>query len=76
MLYLDSLVPSTRYNDGVAVRGGEPYAGHPVRVTILLDCVFALGKCVPQLKIYHNYRICPLVIHHIVTYKMYMYGET
>jgi hypothetical protein len=35
--YLDILVPTSRDNDGVVVVRGEPHAGHPVRVTILLQ---------------------------------------
>ena len=47
--YLDVLVPAARDNDGVLVVGGEPHAGHPVTVTLLLDGVLALGKGVPEL---------------------------
>jgi len=46
---LDHLVPSAGDDDWVLVVGGEPDAGHPVVVGILLDGVLALGKGVPQL---------------------------
>ena len=48
--HLDVLVPPSRHDDWVLVVGGEPDAGDPVLVTILLDCVLALGKGVPQLE--------------------------
>lgn len=71
MHYLDSLVPSTWYNDGVTVGGREPYAGHPVRVTILLDCVFALGKCIPQLKM-KPIIMCTCIVYYMVITKCSM----
>lgn len=47
--YLDGLVPATRYNDGLSDIGGEPHAGNPVRVAILLNGEFALSQSVPEL---------------------------
>jgi len=46
---LDHLVPSAGNDDWVLVVGGEPDAGHPIVVGILLDGVLALGEGVPQL---------------------------
>ena len=46
---LDVLVPPGRHDDGVLVVGGEPDAGHPIVVAILLNGVLALGQRVPQL---------------------------
>ena len=45
----DVFVPASRNDDGVLVVGREPHAGDPVLVAILLDCVLALGKGVPEL---------------------------
>ncbi len=47
--YLDIFVPSTRHDDGVGVVGRESHTGDPVRVTLILNSVLALGKGVPQL---------------------------
>ena len=48
--HLDVLVPPGGDDDRVLVVGLEPDAGDPVLVAILLDCVLALGKGVPQLE--------------------------
>ena len=48
--HLDVLVPPSGDDDWVLVVGGEPDAGDPVLVAILLDGVLALGKGVPQLR--------------------------
>ena len=47
--HLDVLVPPRGDDDWVLVVGGEPDAGDPVLVPILLDRILALGKGVPQL---------------------------
>ena len=48
--HLDVLVPPSGDDDWVLVVGGEPDAGDPVLVAVLLDRVLALGKGVPQLR--------------------------
>ena len=47
--HLDVLVPARGDDDRVLVVGREPDTGDPVLVAILLDCVLALGKGVPEL---------------------------
>ena len=47
--HLDVLVPSGGDDDWVLVVGREPDAGDPILVAVLLDCVLALGKGVPEL---------------------------
>jgi hypothetical protein len=47
--HLDVLVPSGGDDDWVLVVGREPDAGDPILVAVLLDCVLALGKGVPEI---------------------------
>ena len=47
--HLDVLVPSGGDDDWVLVVGRKPDAGDPILVAVLLDCVLALGKGVPEL---------------------------
>lgn len=49
IFYLNIFVPATRDNDGVRVVGREPDAGHPIRVSLVLNSVLALCKGVPKL---------------------------
>lgn len=46
---LDGTIPTARNDDWVAVVWRETHARHPVRVTLILDGVFAFSQSVPQL---------------------------
>lgn len=47
--YLDKLIPSSRYNDGVFGIHGESNTGDPLRVSVIGDGYFAVPENIPEL---------------------------
>lgn len=45
---LDRAIPAATDDDWIGVIWRETDARHPVRVSLILDGVLALGECVPQ----------------------------
>lgn len=46
---LDKLIPATRNDERVLSGWGESYAGDPFGMTLIMNCVLAFAKSIPEL---------------------------